>query len=62
MLVRPLFFKCFCHYTEHKGGSWQATRVVKPNELGKPAERLKDQITKLELFPQKGEEKDLSQP
>ena len=32
------------------------TRVVKPDELGKPDERLTEQMRKLELSPQEGED------
>ena len=32
------------------------TRVVKPDELGRPDERLREQMRKLELSPQEGEE------
>ena len=37
--------------SEVRGGSWQVTRVVKPDELGKPDERLRDQMRKLQLSP-----------
>ena len=35
--------------SELRGGTWQVTRVVKPDELGKPEERLREQMKKLEL-------------
>ena len=34
------------------GGSWQVTRVVKPDELKRPDERLIEQMKKLEVSPQ----------
>ena len=36
--------------------SWQVTRVVKPDELGRPDESLREQMRKLELSPQEGED------
>ena len=41
-------------HSELRGGSWQVTRVVKPDELGKPQERLREQMRKLELSSQRG--------
>ena len=32
------------------------TRVVKPDELGRPDESLREQMRKLELSPQEGED------
>lgn len=44
-----------CSASELNGGSWQVTKVVKPDELGRPNEWLQEQMRKLELSPQKGE-------
>ena len=38
--------------SELRGGLWQVTRVVKPDELGTPDESLREQMKKLELSPQ----------
>ena len=35
--------------SELKEGSWQVTRVVRPDELGRADEMLKEQMKKLEL-------------
>ena len=45
----------FHFLSELKGDSWQVTRIVKTDELGRPDERLREQMRKLELT-QKGEE------
>ena len=42
--------------SELRGGSWQVTRVVKPDELGRPDESLRKELRKLEHFPQEGED------
>jgi len=42
--------------SELRGGSWQVTRVVKPDELGRPDESLREQMKKLELSPLEGED------
>ena len=42
--------------SELRGASWQVTRVVKPEELGTPDERLREQMRNLELSPQEGED------
>ena len=41
--------------SELRGNSWQVTRVVIPDELGKPDESLRAQMKKLEISPQEGE-------
>ena len=41
--------------SELRGGSWQMTRLVKPDELGRPDEWLREQKRKLKLSPQDGE-------
>lgn len=48
-------------YTEFRPGtffrsaSWRMTRVIKPDQLGKPFERLREQMKKLELSTGEGE-------
>ena len=49
-------FPLLLHLSELRGGSWQVTRVVKPDELGRPDESLREQMRKLELSPQEGED------
>ena len=38
--------------SELRGDSWQVTRVVKPDELGRPDESLREQMRELKLSPQ----------
>ena len=41
--------------TELRGDSWRVARVLKSDELGRPYERLREQMLKLGLSPQEGE-------
>ena len=42
--------------TFFRSASWQVTRVVKPDDLGRPDESLREQMRKLDLSPQEGED------
>ena len=50
-LTLALSLLCFIsHYpSEFRGGLWQVTRVVKPDELRDPDDSLRDEIQKLSL-------------
>ena len=52
--VFPLTLPCL-HLSELRGSSWQVVKVVKPEQLGKPDEMLRELMRKLELSPQKDE-------
>ena len=51
----PLSFFISHSPLELRKGSWQVTRVVKPDELGRPDESLKEQMRKLKFSSKEGE-------
>jgi len=54
IVISSFFPSLFLHSSELRGGSWEVIRVVRPDEIGRPDERLKAQMTELELSPQEG--------
>lgn len=48
----PSLRLCLSH-SELKGGSWEVTKVLKPDDLRRPDEELTEQV---ELSPRKGED------
>lgn len=47
----------FTPSTYFKAASWDVTRVVRPNELGRPDRSLREEMKKLEFSLQEGEDK-----